>query len=85
MRRFAIIAAAGELAIEFDIAPWSVGSVVSAAQWAFRRWLKTYGSAKVEIEDRDAARQICSELENYGDSRFDATHVDEKKENASAE
>ena len=85
LRRFAIIAAAGELAIEFDIAPWSVGSVVSAAQWAFRRWLKTYGSAKVEIEDRDAARQICSELENYGDSRFDATHVDEKKENASAE
>ena len=80
MRRFAIIAAAGELAIEADVAPWPAGSVTSAAQWAFRRWLKTYGSAKVEIEDRNAAQQICNELENYGDSRFDATHVDEKKD-----
>ena len=78
-RRFAIIAAAGELAIELEIAPWPAGSVASAAKWAFERWRKTCGRAKVNIEQRDAEQRFGGVFEAYGDSRFDDIHTDDNE------
>lgn len=70
-RRFALVAAAGELATGLDLLPWSPGSASKAALACFRAWLDNRGGAgAAEIDHGIAA--VRSFLELHGESRFAA-------------
>jgi uncharacterized protein (DUF927 family) len=69
--RLGVIAAAGELAAAFGIAPWAMGAATEAAKWAFSQWLTKRGGTK-PFEEQDAVRTVRRFIENYGESRFDA-------------
>ena len=64
---FSLIAAAGELAIKFDVLPWPRGAAIDAAEKCFKAWLNnrgTCGAAEIEyaishlraVIERDASR-----------------------------
>jgi uncharacterized protein (DUF927 family) len=78
-QRFGLIAAAGELATEFGVLPWSKGEATEAAAWAFKQWVAARGKA-ISYEDRQAIDQVRGMIERYGDSRFD--DLDPPKTNA---
>ena len=67
--RFAIIAAAGELAAQFGIVPWPDGAASWAARVCFDAWLKARGGAGNQ-EPRDMLAQVRHFLEQHGESRF---------------
>ena len=69
--RFAIIAAAGELAAQFKIVPWPDGAASWAARVCFDAWLKARGGAGNQ-EPRDMLAQVRHFLEANGESRFTA-------------
>jgi putative DNA primase/helicase len=55
--RFGIVAAAGELAARFEIAPWRVGEARSAAAWALAEWIEgRSGTESAEV--RQAIEQV---------------------------
>lgn len=56
-RRFAVVAAAGELAIEWDVVPWLSGSALNAALALFRRWANTFGR-DAPREEREVLRRL---------------------------
>jgi putative DNA primase/helicase len=66
--RFGIIAAAGEMAIEFGLTGWDKGAATAAAAWAFSQWIEAQGGGA--IEERQAIAQVRQIIEQYGDSRF---------------
>jgi uncharacterized protein (DUF927 family) len=66
--RFALVAAAGELAREFDIVPWEPGAALDAAKQCFRDWhVSRGGGDAAEIQSAISAVFI----EQHGDSRFE--------------
>jgi putative DNA primase/helicase len=67
--RFGLIAAAGELAIEFGIVPWRKGEARAAAATFLRQWLEARGGAK-PFEDRQAVVQVRGFIKRFGESRF---------------
>lgn len=67
--RFALIAAAGELAKEADVCPWECGEAAWAASLCFQSWLKLRGSLGAS-DDEEAVRQVRLFLETHGASRF---------------
>jgi uncharacterized protein (DUF927 family) len=70
-RRFALVGAAGELAIALKILPWEAGTVATAAEEIFKAWHLDRGNDPGEV--RNALAQIRKLLEQHGDSRFDST------------
>jgi uncharacterized protein (DUF927 family) len=68
--RFALVAAAGELAIELGILPWKTGSVTEAAGRIFATWQAARGGDEPG-EIRAAIDQITAILEQQGEARFD--------------
>lgn len=71
--RFAVIAAAGELATDWGITGWGAGEATEAAQRCFLDWLKrrgTTGASDVEA----GLRQVRSFLVANGASRFQVIH-----------
>lgn len=69
-RRFALIAVAGELAVEADIVPWDKSEAISAAGVIFRGWLGERGTVGAS-EDLQAKRQLAAFIGRYGAGRFD--------------
>jgi uncharacterized protein (DUF927 family) len=69
-RRFALIAAAGELATAYALTGWSPGDAAAAATRCFRDWLEQRGSAGNTDETR-ALGQVRLYFERYGRSRFE--------------
>lgn len=67
--RFALIAAAGELAIQADVCPWEQGEATWAASLCFQSWVKLRGSIGA-TDDEEAVRQVRLFLETHGASRF---------------
>jgi putative DNA primase/helicase len=67
--RFALIAAAGELAICWGILPWHRGEADRAATRGFQNWLRLRGSLDAE-ENHQVLVQVRRFLEQYGESRF---------------
>jgi Domain of unknown function (DUF927) len=65
-----LVGAAGELAIEFGIAPWPVGSAMAAADYVFQKWLEYRGTDGAH-EMLTALRRLKGFFEQYGDSRFE--------------
>jgi uncharacterized protein (DUF927 family) len=70
--RFALIAAAGELAIGLGVLKWTPGSVTAAVGRLFAGWHKARGGDD-PAEVRAAIDQIAAILEQHGESRFDPT------------
>ena len=69
-RRFALAAAAGELAVRFGILPWPDGEASAACARMFQQWLIGRGGAGA-AEDREAIAKVRGFLEMHGGSRFE--------------
>ncbi len=78
-QRFAVVAAAGELAALLDVVPWSPGAATAAAAALFHRWAAAFGRT-AHREDREAVGKVRQFLERYGDSRFKALREDQTDE-----
>lgn len=68
--RFALIALAGELSIEYGITEWPKGTALNAAVEGFRIWCSTRGQGN--DEKRQILDQVLNFIERHGDSRFSA-------------
>lgn len=71
--RFALLAMAGELAIEYGITPWPEGAAIEAATIGLQAWRSTRGSAN--DERRQVLEQVTAFIERHGDSRFSDADV----------
>jgi uncharacterized protein (DUF927 family) len=70
--RFALIAAAGELATDAGITGWTKGESISAAARCFESWLAARGTAGAgDVEA--GIKQVKAFLEENGASRFQST------------
>jgi uncharacterized protein (DUF927 family) len=67
--RFALIAAAGELATAAGITGWEEGAAVHAAATCFNAWLHQCGTLTNADEER-ALAQVRLFLQRYGEARF---------------
>lgn len=63
-RRFALVAAAGELASHFRIVPWPRGMATKAAIRVFERWASSYGRFRVR-EDAAILRALRDALDTH--------------------
>ncbi len=69
-RRFALVAAAGELASQFGLTGWQKGESFQAAKACFIAWQDTFG-VDGQREDRAIMAQVRAFFESHGASRFD--------------
>jgi uncharacterized protein (DUF927 family) len=70
-QRFALIAAAGELATDAGITGWKSGEASAAAARCFESWLAGRGTTGA-VDAQAAIRQVKNFLEVNGSSRFQA-------------
>jgi putative DNA primase/helicase len=68
-RRFALVAAAGELAIALGIVTWPEGEAARGAEACFRAWLDNRGGIG-PAEIRAGIAQVRKFFEQHGESRF---------------
>lgn len=68
--RFALIAAAGELAQLWGIVPWPEGEADRAAQTCFRAWMENRGGSEPH-EVLEGLAQVRKFLEEHGSDRFE--------------
>jgi uncharacterized protein (DUF927 family) len=66
--RFAVIALAGEMAIDFGLLPWEAGSVIADCQLLYGEWLSKGGNENAE--DRQIVTNILDFIDRHGSSRF---------------
>jgi putative DNA primase/helicase len=83
-QRFALIAFAGELAIEKGILPWEAGEAVKAAETCFKAWLAERGHTGA-AEVYGGIEAVRSFLQTHGMSRFIPAWEEEKEEKARSE
>lgn len=69
--RFGLVAAGGEIAVQFGILPWPEGEASKAAARCFNDWLAARGGIE-PAEDREAVATVRRFLEAHGTSRFEA-------------
>ncbi|MBK1656035.1 DUF927 domain-containing protein [Allochromatium vinosum] len=69
---FTLIAMAGELAVEWGIAPWKEGEALDAAALAFRLWRDHRG--KGQTETRQILQAVRDFISRHGDARFSPLH-----------
>lgn len=69
IRKFALVAAAGEMAIGYGVVPWSKGTAMSAVSKCFQDWIGERGTTGA-LEDDEAVKHVRSYLEEFGGSRF---------------
>lgn len=68
-QRFALVAAAGELATEYGLTGWTEGEAAAAAAVCFRAWLSARGTNGA-AEPAAMLALVRKFLEQHGDSRF---------------
>jgi uncharacterized protein (DUF927 family) len=76
--RFAIAAAAGELAMALGVVPWPEGEAVAAAKTCFQAWLAERGGTG-PAELADALERVRGFFLEHGSSRFDSASGDEER------
>lgn len=69
IQRFALAAVAGELAVGFDLVPWTEGESLTAAKECLDSWLVNRDGAG-DQEDRRAVETVRAFISRYGSSRF---------------
>lgn len=67
--RFALVAAAGELASRWGITGWEAGEAERAARTCFSAWLELRGGS-ANVEPARMVSQVRQFLERHGESRF---------------
>jgi putative DNA primase/helicase len=72
-RRFALIAAAGEMATAAGLTAWPAGEATRATHMCFDAWLKLRGGPG-SSEKTNMLRQVRAFLETHGDGRFAMWH-----------
>ncbi|AFC87391.1 DNA/RNA helicase, superfamily II [Frateuria aurantia DSM 6220] len=77
-RRFALIAAAGELATHYGITGWAQGEAHRAAVTCFRQWLADRGGP-ADAERAALLSQVRAFFEAHGDSRFEPEDHDNER------
>jgi putative DNA primase/helicase len=70
VRRFALVATAGELATTAGILPWAKGEAFRAAGTMMMRWLDHRGSADTSSEAQSVLARVRHFLVQHGVSRF---------------
>ena len=78
-KRFALFAAAGELAISFGVFPWETGTAIKAARTCFQDWLAFRGGVGA-LEAREAIRRIRAFISANRTSRFEEWERDKGPE-----
>lgn len=73
--RFAMVAAAGELATGFGVLPWPEGQATEAAAICFKAWLQERGGDGA-AEIQAGMEQVRSFIEQNGESRFTPWELD---------
>lgn len=73
--RFALVAAAGELATQFGITGWEIGEAANAVMICFHDWLQARGSVGMQEEDV-AIAQVRKFFEMHGSSRFGSIQLE---------
>lgn len=73
VKKFGLIAAAGELAVALGVLPFDEGECLSATRECYRDWREGWGSG--DRESSVALNQIRDFLNCHGESRFVATDV----------
>lgn len=73
-RRFAIVAAAGEMATLAGITGWQAGQATTAVMTCLNNWLDNYGRDG-EHEQRQIIEHIKAFIEQHGSSRFQPCHI----------
>jgi uncharacterized protein (DUF927 family) len=68
--RFALVAAAGELARDYGILPWPEGEALRAVGRCFDDWLAERGGTGAS-EEQQAIAQVQAFIEAHGTSRFE--------------
>ncbi len=66
--RFAVMAMAGEMAIEYGALPWSPGTALEGCQQIFGEWVAMAGSGNAE--DRQILTALIDYIDVHGASRF---------------
>jgi uncharacterized protein (DUF927 family) len=74
-KRFALMAAVGELAVARGILPWPEGEAMHGARICFHAWLEARGGIE-NLEGNQAINQVRRFLELHGESRFTPLEVD---------
>jgi putative DNA primase/helicase len=74
-RRFALVAAAGELATVWGVLPWPEGEATRAAETMLGAWLTTRGGAGA-AEDAEALERVRRFIAEHGEARFPALGAD---------
>lgn len=70
-KRFALMATAGEMAIEYGVFPWEPGKALWAAQHCIQDWLAFRGGLGA-AERREIIRRVRSFIAAHGSSRFES-------------
>ena len=82
-RRFGLVAAAGELAIQYGILPWPKGEAMRGVGACFKRWLQGRRGKSGSFEDAAMLAQVRAFIEAHGEARFTqiipATDRDEER------
>ncbi|PLT22073.1 DUF927 domain-containing protein [Psychrobacter sp. MES7-P7E] len=73
-KRFAIVAAAGEMATLAGITGWQAGQATTAVMTCLDNWLDNYGRDG-EHEQRQIIEHIQAFIEQHGSSRFQPCHI----------
>jgi putative DNA primase/helicase len=68
-QRFALVAAAGEIATELGVLPWKQGTATEAVRQTFSAWVKHRGGG-ARREDQVAVEVVAHFLQRFGESRF---------------
>jgi len=68
-QRYALVAAAGELAIRIGILPWPQGEAIKGAETCFASWLDNRGGIG-SSEDAAAVRQVRLFIQQHGERRY---------------
>ncbi|HEK1692561.1 TPA: DUF927 domain-containing protein [Pseudomonas putida] len=66
--RFAVIALAGEMAIAYDLLPWTPSTALADCQLLYGEWLSRVGGGNAE--DRQILAGILDFIDKHGTSRF---------------
>ena len=69
-KRFALVAAAGELATQANITGWQQGCVIQAVGQCFNAWLDGFGDG-ANLESRNILAEVKAFFEAHGSSRFE--------------
>jgi putative DNA primase/helicase len=76
--RFALVAAAGEMAAALDVLPWPRGTAAAAAREAYNAWIGRRGHTGGAEAYRGIAN-LLDFLSRHGEARFDDWHLDTRQ------